>query len=85
MTNRELKRVSKLEGYLGFIWKYKGKTSTHHLKICFNNLGRLIEIMEFITNRITRTLVILEDDKSRGWETLSKTISSMPSLILLLL
>lgn len=81
----QLKRASELEGSLGFIWNYKGKTSTHLLEISFNNSGRFIEITKFITNRITRTLLIPEDDKSKGWETLRKTISSMLNLLLVLL
>ena len=47
----QLKKVVDLKAHLGFKGKYRGKTKTHLLEICFNEKGRFIEIMEFAINK----------------------------------
>ena len=64
--------------FSGFHSEVQGReTRTHLLEICFNSRGGFIKITKFITNRRTTTLVIPEGDKSRGWETPRKMISSV--------
>ncbi|RVW99819.1 hypothetical protein CK203_029166 [Vitis vinifera] len=59
------------EGFFGFIWKFKGKTRTRLLEICFNSKGRFIKITEFVTNRKATTLFVPKGVKNKGWKTSS--------------
>ena len=35
---------------------------THLLKICFNNRGRFMKVLKFVTNQKTKSMIILEGD-----------------------
>ena len=65
-----LKKVVDLKAHLGFNKKYRGKTKTHLLEICFNEKGRFIKIMEFATIQKSSLVVILEGEKGGGWKAL---------------
>ena len=49
--SEQLKKAMEMEVSLGFIRKFRGKTRTHLLEICFNNKGRFMKITEFVTNK----------------------------------
>ena len=50
MVSEKLKKAESLERYLGFNRKFRGKTRTFLLEVCFNCRGRFIKLIEFIPN-----------------------------------
>ena len=66
----QLKKARDLKVRFGFNRKYKGKTKTHLLEICFNEKGRFIKIMEFATNQKSSLVVVLEGEEGGGWKVL---------------
>ena len=78
--SEHLKKAVELEASRGFIWKIRGKTRTHLMKICFNSRGRFMKIIEFVTKRKPLVLVVPEGVKGNGWEALRKSISSVQDL-----
>ena len=73
----QLKKAVKLGSSLGFIRKFTGKSRTHLLEVCFNSRGRFLQLMEFITNQWTFSLVLPKGIKRRGWNILRSEISLM--------
>ena len=54
----QMKKAVELKAFMGFIRKFRGKTRTHLLEICFNKKGRFIKIMEFATNQKCSLIVV---------------------------
>ena len=73
--SEQLKKVVDLEVSMEFIRKFRGKTRTHLLEICFNSRGKFMNITKFVTKRKPSTLVVPEGVKGNGWEALRKAIS----------
>ena len=69
-----------LKAHLGFNRKYRGKTKTHLLEICFNEKGRFIKIMKFATNQKSSLVVVPEGEKGGGWKALPEAFSSVQNL-----
>ena len=72
-----LKKTVELKANLGFIWKFRGRSRTHLMEICFSSRGRFIRISEFVTGRKATFFIVPEGFKGRGWEALMKSISSV--------
>ena len=79
LVQEQLKKAVEMKAYMGFIRKFRGKTRTHILKICFNSQGRYIQVMEFVTKRSCAMLVVLERGGGSGWKVLREAISSVLS------
>ena len=45
-----VKKAVDSKPFLGFVRKYRDKTRTHILEVCFNSKGLFIRIMELATN-----------------------------------
>ena len=73
----QLKKAMELKDFLGFIRKYRGKTKTRVLEICFNKNGRFIKIMEFATNKKYSLLVVLKGEGGGGWKALEEALISV--------
>ena len=47
----QLKKAADLESSPDFNRKFKEKSGTHLLEVCFNSIGRFIKLLKFATNQ----------------------------------